>query len=309
MAAPSSWRRRIPAGLLALAVAALAVALARPERTVQVAVEQASVVLVTDASGSMEATDVQPSRLVGRRQLGGVVPGEGPGRHEGRARRLLDRALRRAGADHQPRHRPRHARQPVRRRRHRHGRRARRRAVDPRPQPGRARRRLDARASRRPRSSCCRTASRRAGATRTTSRASPAGCDVPIYTVALGTPDGTVPGPFGDPIAVPPDPEQLRRVARFSGGRFFAVEDADRLDAVYKTPRQPAGHQAAPARDHLGLRGARPAAARRSPPGCPFAGGASSPRPGGQGVRSAGAAPPARRARRARPRSRSRPAR
>ena len=63
MTTPSSWRRRVPAALLALAVAALAVALARPERTVQVAVEQASVVLVTDASGSMEATDVRPSRL------------------------------------------------------------------------------------------------------------------------------------------------------------------------------------------------------------------------------------------------------
>src|SRR4051812_48559346 len=53
---PPVWRRRLPAGLLALAIAALAVALARPHRTVQVAVEQASVMLVTDASGSMEAT-------------------------------------------------------------------------------------------------------------------------------------------------------------------------------------------------------------------------------------------------------------
>jgi len=43
---------------------------------------------------------------------------------------------------------------------------------------------------------------------------------------SLGTPDGTVPGPFGDPIPVPPDPQQLRRIAKFSGGRFFAVDDA-----------------------------------------------------------------------------------
>ena len=58
---------------------------------------------------------------------------------------------------------------------------------------------------------------------------------VPIYTVALGTPDGVVEGPFGDPIPVPPDPAQLRRIARFSGGRAFQVQDADRLDAVYET--------------------------------------------------------------------------
>ena len=39
------------------------VALAKPERTVAVPVEQASVVLVSDASGSMAATDVKPTRL------------------------------------------------------------------------------------------------------------------------------------------------------------------------------------------------------------------------------------------------------
>jgi Ca-activated chloride channel family protein len=58
---------------------------------------------------------------------------------------------------------------------------------------------------------------------------------VPIYTVALGTPDGTVAGPFGEPIPVPPDPGQMRRIARYSGGRSFTVSDADRLDAIYKT--------------------------------------------------------------------------
>ena len=56
-----------PAGIgktsVALAVAGLVVALARPEATVAVPVEQASVVLVTDTSRSMQATDVAPSRL------------------------------------------------------------------------------------------------------------------------------------------------------------------------------------------------------------------------------------------------------
>ena len=46
-----------------LAVAAGALALARPETTVAVPEERASVILVTDQSGSMDATDVEPSRL------------------------------------------------------------------------------------------------------------------------------------------------------------------------------------------------------------------------------------------------------
>jgi Ca-activated chloride channel family protein len=58
---------------------------------------------------------------------------------------------------------------------------------------------------------------------------------VPIYTVALGTPEGVVEGPLGEIIPVPPDPAQLRRIAKASGGRAFEVEDADRLEAVYES--------------------------------------------------------------------------
>ena len=56
-------RRNVPPALLMLALAAMAIALARPEATVAVPVEKASVVLVTDTSGSMNATDVAPNRL------------------------------------------------------------------------------------------------------------------------------------------------------------------------------------------------------------------------------------------------------
>src|SRR3954447_3219145 len=58
-----TWRRHVPAALLALAAIALSPALARPETTVAVADREASVMLVTDASGSRASTDVEPSRL------------------------------------------------------------------------------------------------------------------------------------------------------------------------------------------------------------------------------------------------------
>ena len=59
----SRVRRNVPPALLMLALAAMAIALARPEATVAVPVEKASVVLVTDTSGSMNATDVAPNRI------------------------------------------------------------------------------------------------------------------------------------------------------------------------------------------------------------------------------------------------------
>jgi Ca-activated chloride channel family protein len=57
------WLRHLPAALALLALAALLVALARPERVVADERKQATVVMVTDTSGSMLATDVAPDRL------------------------------------------------------------------------------------------------------------------------------------------------------------------------------------------------------------------------------------------------------
>src|SRR3954464_6873302 len=57
------WRRHLPPLLLLCAVAALIVALARPQRTVAAPQRAANVIMVTDVSGSMNATDVQPDRL------------------------------------------------------------------------------------------------------------------------------------------------------------------------------------------------------------------------------------------------------
>ena len=58
-----SWTRHVPALLALLALAALLIAIARPQRTVAAERREATVILVIDTSGSMLATDVQPSRL------------------------------------------------------------------------------------------------------------------------------------------------------------------------------------------------------------------------------------------------------
>ena len=64
---PPGARRRggaaLPIALLLASIAALALALAKPQRTVAVPVERASIMLVTDHSRSMMAEDVDPTRL------------------------------------------------------------------------------------------------------------------------------------------------------------------------------------------------------------------------------------------------------
>jgi Ca-activated chloride channel family protein len=64
VSAKPGWRRHVPPAFYLLALAALVTSLARPQALTLVPKEQATVVLVMDVSGSMNATDVQPTRLV-----------------------------------------------------------------------------------------------------------------------------------------------------------------------------------------------------------------------------------------------------
>jgi Ca-activated chloride channel family protein len=68
---------------------------------------------------------------------------------------------------------------------------------------------------------------------------------IPVYTVALGTPNGTLdfgaggsyqggPPPFGGRrVPVPPDPDTLRAIASRTGGEFFAAQNAKSLQSAY----------------------------------------------------------------------------
>jgi Ca-activated chloride channel family protein len=59
----SSWRRRIPLWLFAAGLLVLGTAAARPQATVVVPDNAATIILAVDVSGSMCSTDVSPNRL------------------------------------------------------------------------------------------------------------------------------------------------------------------------------------------------------------------------------------------------------
>jgi Ca-activated chloride channel family protein len=234
------WRRHLPAALFALALAALILALARPHASVAVPVEQASVLLVTDVSGSMRATDVEPSRLDAAKsaalgfldelpaevQVGAIAFSqfphtlERPGEDRAAVRELIEGLQADGGtATGEALARGLELLGP--------------RGADPggagRPEPGR----------RGPRDRPPAAILLLSDGETTTGRdpvpvAREAGrLRVPVYTVALGTGAGVISTPSGT-LPVPPDPETMRRIARLSGGRAFTAEDAGSLDAVYE---------------------------------------------------------------------------
>lgn len=63
-----AWRRHVPVALFLLALSTLLVSLARPQAVIQVPKEQATVIMVIDVSGSMNATDVFPTRMDSARE-------------------------------------------------------------------------------------------------------------------------------------------------------------------------------------------------------------------------------------------------
>ena len=225
----SRWRRHLPAALLLAALAALLVALAKPQTTVAVPVEKASVMLVTDQSGSMRADDVSPTRLAAAQQAARDFLEQGPEGAAGRGGRVLRRAAvgrsRRAptattsgrSLDGLVADGGTAAGDALQASLDALGRRGRRRQGPPagRDHPALRRRDDDGRDP----VEVAREAGKR---------------DIPIYTVALGTPDGTVPGGFGGSIPVPPDPETLREISKASGGTAYTANDADQLSGVYE---------------------------------------------------------------------------
>ncbi|MEA2364071.1 MAG: Ca-activated chloride channel [Thermoleophilaceae bacterium] len=222
----SSWRRRLPLALFLAALAALSLALARPQATVAVPQEQASIVLVTDVSRSMLANDVEPSRLEAARsaaqrfldevpdaaRVGAVAFSSDPHTLEpptddrNKVKDLIDSLSADGGTATGD---------------------ALAAAVDM----------VDnGPAAKRPPAAIVLLSD---GATTTgrdpteVARAARK-LHIPIHTVALGTRGATIETPTGAILPVPPDPETMRRIAELSGGRAFQAEDADGLARIYK---------------------------------------------------------------------------
>jgi Ca-activated chloride channel family protein len=73
------FRRHLPAALFLLGFTGLLLAMARPTAAVAVPKEKATVMLTVDVSGSMAATDVQPTRIEAARQAGRALINQLPG--------------------------------------------------------------------------------------------------------------------------------------------------------------------------------------------------------------------------------------
>ena len=217
----AGWRRHVPVigGMTSLAL--LLTALAKPQTTVAVPVEQARVVIATDRSGSMEAKDVAPDRLTAARdaavdfvdavpdgvKIGAIAFNQAPtvlasptaDKEEVKAAiktitaagttatgDALDQALTLLEADKSP-------------------------AAIVLLSDGKSVRGEDV---------------------LTVARAAKA-AKIPVYTVSLGTADGTITTKTGT-SKVPPDTATMRQVASITGGKAYTISDAGELSQVYE---------------------------------------------------------------------------
>ena len=230
------WRRHAPTVLYLVALSALLMGMARPRATLPLPRDEATVVLLIDVSGSMNATDVEPTRLTAAKQAAnlfldqvpaslriGVVAFSGvaqvlarPSHDRGVVREVLT-SLRASGAT------------------------AMGDAIET---------SLELGGSSEPLSSGRDGAPPRvllllsdgantAGSIQPLDAAGHAlRLAVPIYTVALGTPDGVIEsretGGALERVAVPPDEPTLRQIAEVTNGRFFSAPTAQDLKGVYQ---------------------------------------------------------------------------
>jgi Ca-activated chloride channel homolog len=216
------------------AITALALALARPRVSYSTAIDQASVMLVTDHSGSMAATDVQPTRLAAAERAANTFIDQLPSKVLVGAIAFSSSpdAVQAPEADH----------------------RAAREIIDNQVANGATAtgdalelglQLLHGADAKHPPSAIVLLSdgSANAGLDVATVARQAAKDKIPIYTVALGTDDGVLPNPepFAPPVAVPPDPQLMQEIAQLSGGRSFNAQSADQLSSIYRALGQQLG--------------------------------------------------------------------
>jgi Ca-activated chloride channel homolog len=219
------WRRHLPAALIIAAVGALLLALAKPSANVAVSVPQGSLILVTDHSGSMQATDVSPDRLTAAKASAHLlIKGLSQGVRVGVVGySTAADVVQPPTSDHS----------------------LALRAIDVQAPDGETatgdalQLALDLLSQQHARAGSAivllSDGATNAGRDPVAVAQEAGGRGVPIYTVALGTADGTVPNPdpYAPPAAVPPDPATLGRIATVSGARAFSAQNADQLTSIY----------------------------------------------------------------------------
>lgn len=230
---PGARRHVAPLAVL-VALAGLVLAAAKPQRTVAVPVEKATIVLVTDVSGSMRATDVRPSRIAaarsGAQAFVDQVPKsvnisviafnqspdvlEAPTTDRAAIRAALARLQAKGSTATGTAVRAALAQL------------ATQKGADGKQAPGAIVLLSDGAST--------------VGVDPLTAAREAARRKVPITAVALGTAQGTVTTPRADGTGVetrpvPPDPATLREMARISGGKTASVTDAAELKSVYET--------------------------------------------------------------------------
>jgi Ca-activated chloride channel family protein len=230
------WRRHVPPLLLLAALAGLVVALARPQRTVAAPERAATVMMVTDVSGSMNATDVEPNRITAAVRAAKRLADQLPETFRLGLITFSDFAEQRAA--------PSTDRTAV------NGALDRLTAVGGTAMGLGLERGLQA--ARTPVPDETGTGTRRLPAVLvllsdgkdTQGGVSPVevaerarAANIPIFAIALGTPDGEVEvqDSFGvtQRIRVPPDVETLKEIASVSRGRFYEAADSAKLEDIY----------------------------------------------------------------------------
>jgi Ca-activated chloride channel homolog len=215
--------------VLALAIAVLLVAAAKPQTTVAVPVEHASILLMTDVSGSMQAQDVQPSRLVAARRAATTFVDGVP-----KQVNLGVMAFNQTPTILQSPTTDRIAVKAALQRLQSSGGTATGDAVNA------AVRILTAGSAKPPPAAIVLLSDGKStsGTAPVTAAQAAGRRHIPIYTVALGTATGTITiprkGGGTETRPVPPDPETLRQMAAASGGEAYQAADAQRLSQVYE---------------------------------------------------------------------------
>jgi Ca-activated chloride channel family protein len=264
VATNSSWRRAVPLALFALAFLVLALGMAKPQARVAVPRDEATVILAVDVSGSMLADDVDPDRMTAAKRAASSFITRLPERFriavvsfndvanilaqpttdrsstldalaslEAEGGTAMGEAILQAielvQEDRERTPLPTPSITP---------------STDPAPSPT---------PDERERVSAVLLLSDGYNTTGTSplvAATQARDLDIPVYSIALGTPDGvvTVPDQFGNQrtLPVPPDYRTLEQVAATTGGNYFEAPTDTDLQSVYASLGERIGYTTRP---------------------------------------------------------------